>query len=254
MMKHYNLGILRVHPRFIGEGEPENKPADKTYTQAELDAAVSGLKNKNTELLGKLANSKIKDLPEDATPEEIVEAVRTKREARTKELEAKGQWEALAKELGEKHTTELRARDEKITQKEQRIQKREKEVAVKDAIRELEGKEQWLMPHVMPQLKVEELASGDYDVFIADANGNAVMKSDGTRKRPKDLLSELREKDEWKDAFYAPNVSGSGARGGSNQSAGGGVRLSRAEGKDPVKYRAAKELAAKNGGEIIWVD
>ena len=49
----------------IGENDP---PPTKTYTQAELDAAVSGLKSKNTELLGKVV--KFKDLPEDATPDD----------------------------------------------------------------------------------------------------------------------------------------------------------------------------------------
>jgi hypothetical protein len=238
----------------LADGDaPPPPPADKTYTQAELDAHVAGLKTKNTELLGKLANSKIKDLPDDATPEEIAEAVKEQRKAKTKKLEDEGNYQALLASMGEKHTSEKKGLEEKIATLSSRIVTREKKISAGDAIREMEGKAKWLLPEILPQLAVEVSDDSDeYTVFVVDKKGNAVMNSNGTRKTAKDLLAEMREQDEWKDAFLAPDVAGGGARGGAGrQSANGDVILVGAEAKDPQKYRAAKALAEKNGGKVV---
>ena len=234
--------------RFVLDGE-NDPPPTKTYTQAELDAAVSGLKSKNTELLGKVV--KFKDLPDDATPDEIKAAIEFKRSKEKEELEATGKYDELTRQMGESHTTEKRTLEEKIGHLSNTIVSREKNLAAKDAIRELEGKEKWLLPHILPQLAVEE-DGDDYSVYVVDKKGNAVMNSDGTKKTVKQALAELRDVDEWKDAFLAPDVAGGGARGGAGrQQSNGDVVLTGVDARDPQKYRQAKELAEKNGGRVI---
>jgi hypothetical protein len=229
-------------------------PADKTYTQAEVDAQVAGLKNKNAELLGKVktATERVKDLPDDATPEEIKEAIENQRRSKQEQLEAKGKFDELVRQMGEKHTTEKTKLESQITTLNTRIQTREKKLAISAALTAKDGNTTLLMPHLLEQTAVEE--DGDeYVVFAVDRKGQPIVGADGKKKTVEQLVAELSEDPKYLDAFKAPAVGGSGARGSSAGTAGGNgdVVLTNAQAKDVQTYRQARERAAKNNGSVV---
>jgi hypothetical protein len=51
--------------------------------------------------------------------------------------------------------------------------------------------------------------------------------------------------------FFLPSTGGDARPGGGSRVAGGALRISRTEAKDPVKYRAARDAAQKAGAELV---
>lgn len=233
-----------------GEGGDVDGGEKTTFTKAEVEAMTKGLKSKNQELLGKLAGFKGKTLPDGVSADDVRSALEFKQQKEKEELEAKGQYEALTKQMGEKHASEKRQLEEKLTATVQRVQNKEKRIAATDAIRELEGEVDLILPHVLGQLGVEE-DGDDYVVFAIDKKGNAIVDSNGNKLTAKALVESMKKDPKFAAAFKAPNVGGSGARGGSGQTAGKDVVLTNAEAKDVSTYRRAREQAAKNGGQVV---
>lgn len=227
----------------------------KTYTQEDFDKAIAGLKNKNTELIGreKAANERLKSLglPDDATPEEVKEAIEFKRKTTKEQLEAKGKFDELTRQMAEKHTKEKTDLENTLKTLTQKVQTREKKSAVMDALNaKFPGASaKLILPHVLNQLEVEE--DGDeFNVFVVDRKGNPVAGTNG-KMTVTELLESMAKDKEFDAAFPPPNVSGGGARGGAgNAQSNGDVILTNAQAQDVQAYRRAKALAEKNGGQV----
>jgi hypothetical protein len=234
-----------------GEGG-DDKP--KTFTQAEVDEMTKGLKSKNTELLAKFktASERYKNLPEDATSEEIAEALKEKREAAQKQAEAKGEYDKLVTQMGSRHTEEKSKLEGTIKTLTTRIQTKEKRLAVRDAVSEVEGDYDLLAPHILEQLDVEE-DGDDYTVFVVNKKGEAIVGADGKKKTVAALVKEMAENPKYAGAFSAANVGGSGGRngGGAGRSSGVDVVLTNEQAKDTPTYRSARERASKQGGQVV---
>lgn len=88
----------------------------------------------------------------------------------------------------------------------------------------------------------------DERVVAVDNDGHVRLGKDGKSPfSPSEWLEGMKEAaPHW---FAAPSGGGAQGGGGSGRQ-GGGFVLSRADARDPAKYRAAKEQAAKAGGEV----
>jgi hypothetical protein len=95
---------------------------------------------------------------------------------------------------------------------------------------------------------VEE--DGKYLVRVVGKAGTPRMNANGEFLGIKDLVSEMKESDIFARAFEGSGTSGGGSPANSAPARGGSFVLSRADAKDPMKYRAAREAAAKAGQEL----
>lgn len=116
------------------------------------------------------------------------------------------------------------------------------------------GNVELLRPALRPKLAMHE-DDGTFTsrVLGDDGNPRLTMKTGSTDHMGVEEMVELTKS----DPRYAPAFSGSGASGTGAQntqagSAGGtgGHTISAADARDPAKYKAAKEAAAKVGGSL----
>ena len=111
-----------------------------------------------------------------------------------------------------------------------------------------------LLPHVRRYLKrVEE--GDDFKVIVVDDKGNPrVAGANGDLMTVEQLVAEMKTKDEYAGGFKGTGASGSGAGGSGVTSTGDQILITRADGRNPAKYQAAKERAAKEGKTLGWAD
>jgi hypothetical protein len=186
------------------------------------------------------------------SPEEIADLLRQQEEAEKAKLEQKGEWEKLRAQLVDSHGKELSARDKVIAEKDAEIQRRQKalesyliDAAATSAIAAEKGIPELLLPHVQRQVKVFD-ENGKYVVRVLTPDGTPRMNSKGEYLGVKDLIAELKSNEIYGRAFEGTGASGGGMKPGNSQQSGM-FTLSRDDAKDPAKYRAAREAAAKSG-------
>ncbi len=228
-----------------------------TYTAAEVDALVAGLKTKNSELLGrqKQLQTKLQKFG-DIDPEKASQALQLMQQAEEEKQRAAGKFDELKTTLLENHKRELADRDTKLEKTTQRLYQI---VGVNHAVQEISKVATrgvaLLLPHVEKVLRVVEDEDGNFVPRIVDAKGNERMGRNGDPMTVAEYLAELATKDEFAMVFDAPASSGSGAPKGGNRGSGatGDVRISDADAKDVQKYRAARAEAEKRGTRVIIV-
>lgn len=183
------------------------------------------------------------------TPEEIQALVEAQRKAEEEKATKAGEWDKLKGQIVEKHMKELKSKDDAIASMKQTLEKHLVDAAATEAIAAAKGVPPLLLPHVRAYAKVVE-DNGEYVVRIVDAKGDPRVNQKGDFLSIKDLVEEMRQSEVFGRAFDASGRTGSGAP--LNQRPGGSapITLSREDAKDPAKYRAAKEAAAKAGVEI----
>lgn len=186
------------------------------------------------------------------SPEEIAEILQKQADAEKAKLEEKGEWDKLRAQLVDSHGKELSARDKVIAEKDAEIQRRQKalesyliDAAATSAIAAEKGIPELLLPHVQRQVKVFD-EQGKYVVRVLAPDGTPRMNSKGEYLGVKDLIAELKGNDIYGRAFEGTGASGGGMKPGNSQQSGA-FTLSRDDAKDPAKYRAAREAAAKSG-------
>lgn len=183
------------------------------------------------------------------SPDEIAELVRLQEEAEKNKLEQKGEWDKLKAQLIENHKKELASRDEAVQKMKETLESYLVDAAATEAIASARGIPQLLLPHVKASVKVVE-EDGKYLVRVVGKDGTPRMNSKGEFIGIKDLVSEMRDSDIFARAFEGTGASGGGFSPNQSAPRGGTFVLSRADAKDPMKYRAAREAAQKAGQEL----
>lgn len=234
----------------------------KFVFEAELPTETAGLKSAlQKEREAKAALEKSLKGFEGVDAEE---AKRLKAEAEqiaAEKLKSKGDWDTrekqlkdqLAADLTKREThfqTELKAREEKIAKLQSSLEKSLVEAQATTAIAAAKGTPELLMPHVMRQVKVVE-ENGEYVARVLDAQGQPrIANVKGDPFTIANLVEEMKANTVFGRAFEGTGAGGSGAPSDS----GGGAKaftLTREQAKDPAAYRAAKEQAAKAGGQVM---
>ncbi len=122
------------------------------------------------------------------------------------------------------------------------------DAAATEAIASAKGIPQLLLPHVRRPLRSSRKTGSTKSRGRSD--GAPRMNGKGEFLGIKDLVSEMKESDIFARAFEGSGTSGGGSPANPSPARGGSFVLSRADAKDPMKYRAAREAAAKAGQEL----
>lgn len=240
-----------------GDSGDNSASGKTTYTAAEVEALVAGLKTKNSELIGqqKTLKTKLQKFG-DIDPERAAQALQQMQQAEEEKQRAAGKFDELKTTLTETHKRELAERDAKLAKTTERLYQI---VGVNTAVQEISKVASrsvtLLLPHVERVLRVVEDDDGNFVNRIVDAKGNERMGRNGDPMTIAEYLQELAAKDEFASAFDAPASSGSGAPKSGNRGSGatGDVRISEADAKDVGKYRAARAEAEKRGTRLLIV-
>lgn len=200
----------------------------KTYTQEEFDAMVQerdALKANRDQILTEAKQAKARLANYDGVdPEEFKRLKDAAAEAERKKAESEGDFKSLEKQLIEKHTVELGARDKRISALQAALEQRLVDAEATRELAEAKGSARVLLPHVKSQVKVVESDDGEFSVQVVDARGNPrIADGKGTPMTLKDLVGEMRNDPEFARAFDGTGSSGGGAS--KSNAGGGGARV-----------------------------
>ena len=127
---------------------------------------------------------------------------------------ANSKFEAAKSQLLEKHTGEVKTRDERIDFLTKTVESLLIDAAATAAIAEAKGSVGLLLPHVRSHTRVKE-ADGKFTVEVIDTDGNTkIADAKGTAMDIKGLIAEMKASDEFGRAFDASGNTGSGKQPG----------------------------------------
>jgi len=226
--------------KFIFEAEPLSVVADTNGKLKKLRADLDA----KTAKLGRFAKF---DALEDAELEELHTLRELKKAGKPLTVDEKAELERLhAKQTG-KLTTELAARDEKLTAAERELKHYKLTAPLRNVA---------LKAGVLPEdLDVVMLETSSRFKLGEDSKQIITLDEDGDESdvTPKDFFEKLYKARRPK--FYAGSgAGGSGAQNNTTGGKSGSHTLSRADAKDPAKYRRAKEAAEKAGQELVILE
>jgi hypothetical protein len=178
------------------------------------------------------------------TEEEIAALIAEQERNKNNELEQKGQWEELKKQMNDKHQADIKrweglteAEKQKNNQLKSRLERYLVDAQATAAIAAAEGEPELLLPIVKKFMKVvEDPDTGEFSTAIVDDKGGARVNGKGDPLTLPELLAEMRASEKLGRAFKASGASGGGSApgGGSNPKATpAGVPKSWAEAKTP---------------------
>lgn len=205
----------------------DGKELDAEKVLEFVTSEEKGLSDKNKELLEKLAKAKGNQLPEDFDPDAFAkylsdaeEFAKKQKELEDKELEDKGQWEALREKLVNGHSTAIgdltTSKDGEISTLRGALDKTLIENAAIKAIDAEEGNSFFLLPHLKPQIKTVE-TDGAFGIQVVDSAGEARMNDEGKPFTVKELVNEMKANDQFAPAFPIQNGgTGNEQTGGTN--------------------------------------
>ena len=232
---------LGVDGDAAGGGSPAAAPApDKTFTQAELDAAVA------QQVAAAVSAAKA---PFTGIDVEEYEKLKTEEVKRAEEvLKSKGQYEQLlANTVKEKDVAFEKAQreaDERIKTLAGMLERSEVDGKLLSAATALKA---------MKPDQVSALLRGSikYDpatgVSVVDAAGNLVTKNG----KPLTLEEHVQMFLEANQHFLAAGPGGAGSQGSGDGRGKAAYKLSAEDARDPAKYRAARDAAAKSGTTVV---
>lgn len=177
----------------------------------------------------------------------------------TPEQKVKEQIDAVKNQMAEKHTGEKGKLEAQLKKLTAQLEKILVDAEASKAIAENKGSIQLLLPHVRASTRIKTTEAGEFIVEIVDEKGNARLSPAAGSTAPMtvaELVTAMKTNATFAPAFAGSGASGTGASGGG---AGGGTggnqfTLSHADSKDPAKYRAAKEAAAKAGQQLVLLE
>jgi len=170
---------------------------------------VSGLKSaykKTTENFKSLEKEANQYKKLGLTPEEILKLKESFDKAENERLSKTGDFDTLKKQMEENHGKEIRTREEKISSLMSRI----KDAEVSQAIVELKGIPDLLLPIIKNQIELVE-ENGKLETIVKDKDGSTRLNSKNDKMTVKELLTELKNSDIFGRAFEASGATGTGA-------------------------------------------
>lgn len=209
-------------------------PEEEAALKALAEEHAAGLKNKNSELLGKLKElDKLKDID----PEEY-KKLKTQAEKAEEERAMKaGEFENLKKQLIEAHTKEKQALEAKLATLHKSLEENVLIATATQAIAAEKGVAALLMPHVRSRTKLDE----NGQAVVIDESGNVRVAADGKPLPITALIAEMKaDVQTFGRAFEPSGASGSGSQG-SNASG----TANKYEGMSPTERMTAARAAGQ---------
>jgi len=204
----------------------------KTYTEEELNAAVeerlAGAKAEQDKAFKQLweeakkakAQLKAWDGKDPAKYDELVQAAEA---AAQKKAAAEGDFETLKKQMSEKHSSELAAREAKIAKLNKAIERRLVDAELTRAIAAKKGEPDLLLPYARQFVRVKETEE-DFEGYIADERGTPLVADGKGTPMTFDSFVEQTLMTKFPRAFEGTGSSGGGS---AKSNAGGGGTVGR---------------------------
>lgn len=198
--------------------EGDGGQATTTYTEAQVQEMVAGLKAKNAELLGKVAkHGEVLKQFDGLDPAKAREAIEAREKAEAERAKAVGDWDAREKALRDQFAAEHAKVVGPLSEQAKQLERDLFEaVAVRDALEainlpDIKGNPKLVLPILSPELGVE----------VIDGKRVAVVKGPDGKPRyhptenrlvtVAERLKELRAQPEYGGAFEGAGGSGGGA-------------------------------------------
>ena len=189
-----------------------NDDERKAAIEELVAAEVTGLKAKNSELLGKTQDLKSKyETVKDVDVEKYQEMIAKENKAEEDLLFEKNEFEKIR----EKDRNEFDHRVSALQNKNEKLSNSlntfviEKEL--NSAISEQDGNPLFLMPHMKNRVELEENENG-FEVVVKDALGNNMFNQDGGKASVEDLVKEFKGNNMFLGAFKGSGSSGTGTQ------------------------------------------
>jgi len=127
--------------------------------------------------------------------------------------------EELKKQLLDKHSNELKTREDRAATLLRQIESLLIDSAATAALAESKGSVDLLLPHVRSQVRVKE-QDGKFSVEVINSEGNTRVNNAANPMTIAELVAEMKASEKFGRAFEASGQSGGGAKGGG----GGGAQ------------------------------
>ena len=217
--------------KFEGDGGSGGGSAT-AFSQSDVDTAVraavdkaigdvSGLKDKNNELLSKLHTSDEKVAKFDGMSSDDVDDYK-KYKTEKAELEKKkqldqGKWEELEKQLIIKNKEEIEKKDKRIAHLYNQMGKNLKDAKLVKALAKWGGQPHLILHELKENVKIfENDKTGEFTAEVIDPKTGQIKIADneGTHMTIDQLVESFHKKPEWAGAFTGTKQSGSGTTPG----------------------------------------
>ncbi|MGL5004680.1 MAG: hypothetical protein ACRDAM_17205 [Casimicrobium sp.] len=146
------------------------------------------------------------------TPEEIAALVEASKKAEEEKALKGGEWEKLKEQMKKQQQEELTKKDQQLSAKDKALTRHLVDAQAVAELATAKGSTALLLPHIRSMVKVIE-EEGDYVVRVVDAAGNPRVNGKGEFLTIKDLVSEMRQSDDYSRAFEPTGTTGSGVSG-----------------------------------------
>lgn len=177
---------------------------------------VSGLTKNRDELLRE--KKRLEEKYAGIDPQKYQELLRQREVEERRSLEGKGAWEALEQQLKDRHSQELKAREDRIGSLTHALEQHMVDAEATAAISAAKGVPALLLPHVKQHVKVFE-EDGRFVARVVDENGNSrIGDAKGTPMTIKQLVDEMKFSEVYGRAFEATYARGTGAPANSGRS------------------------------------
>ncbi len=205
-----------------------SSPEVQEAIKSAIDKEVSGLKNKNTELLGN--HQKLREQLEkfkDVDPEKYGELVKAQEELETKKAEDKGEFDKLKQQILEKHGEKEKGWKERESFLIGQLENNLVTAELTKAIVAKKGSPDLLLHALRKNVKVVE-EDGRIVAKVVDENGTPRIASEKGDPLGMDaLVEEYYNNPVYQRAFDPSGTSGSGAPAGGGSGTGGAKTISR---------------------------
>lgn len=256
--KHWYRSAFRKAPPGDGDGDGGGGSGGGDPNAAAIAAAVeretAALKAKNLDLVAR--EKKAREAAArwdgvDAEKDEVIEALKLKRELAEKKARDEGNletWKANElKQVVDKGNAALAAEQQKTGKATAKLFDVMARRELEKAINEAGGNAKMLLPHMLPHVKVVE-AHDDFVTQVVDAKGTPQMADgQGTPMTIPQLVEKFKADETFEVAFAASGASGGGARREGGGGGGGGTAVIIPKDATPQEYRRLKAEAEKAG-------
>lgn len=238
--------------------EQDGKAVFSKPIEVESLPEVAGLKSAHAKVQRALKDAEQRlDRYKDVDPDKYAEALSELETLRAAKGGTKEEIDRALAQVRDGHAKEVRSLTEKLTAKEQRLQNREKDIAVNAAL----GKYETVSPAATKLLNryIRDLITvaedgDDYVVQVLDDNGKvAYSKKTGEPKTVAELVEEMANSPEYAALFKGTGASGGGAEGSKTPGRviGGKRVVSKAQMEDRAFYKQMVAEAEKVGKHVM---
>lgn len=180
-----------------------------------------------------------------------------------KKVEEMANWkpeDKVREQIEDKHKTELKALQDRLDKRTSQVEKMLVEASALKALADAKGNAELLLPHVKAATRLRETENGEFVVEVVGVDGNVRISPATGKTGPmsiEELVAEMKQSATYGVCFEGTGASGSGATGsvgGTPPGRTSGYTINATDARDPAKYRAAKEAAAKAGVTLQMVE